>query len=133
VQRNSVIAEIFGYLVCLIAVVIFFMSVAGIVNSAFRVANPNAGPRMIGTRMIGGPMMGKRGSGGNFFFRTRGGEPPPPGAPDITTMRANFTADARFDAIRRLVLAVVMLVLSIVVFRRAFDWVSAKQAGGGGS
>jgi hypothetical protein len=144
VQRASVIGEIFGYLVCLLAVVIFFMSVAGIVNNAFRVVNPTAGPRVFGARMIGGP--GRRGGPGNFFFRTRGGEqrsgpmaappapfPLPSGAPDIVAMRANITADARFDAVRRLVLAIVMLIVSILVFRRAFAWVTTKQATGGGT
>lgn len=132
-QRTSVIGEIFGYLVCLLAVVIFFISVAGIVNSAFRVANPTAGPRAIGARMIGGP-----GRHGDFFFRTRGGPqqqtaPMPPGAPDIGMKRANFVGDARFEAVRRLVLAIVMFALSIVVFRRAFAWLNPKQATGGGT
>lgn len=140
-QRTSVIGEIFGYLVCLLAVVIFFISVAGIVNNAFRVANPTAGPRVIGARMMGGP--GRR--GGNFFFRARGGQergpmaappqpfPPSLGAPDVTAMRANFVGDARFEAVRRLVLALVMLALSIFVFRRAFAWLNPKQASGGGT
>ena len=141
-QRPSLIGEIFGYLLCLLAVVIFFISVAGIVNSAFRIVNPTAGPRVMGARMIGAP--GHR--GGNFFFRTRGGDkgpgpmaappapfPRPPGAPDVATMRANFTADARYDAARRLVLAIVMLILSILVFRRAFAWLNPKQATGGGT
>lgn len=126
--RTSVIGEVFGYLVCLLAVVIFFISVAGIVNGAFRVANPTAGPRVIGGAMIGGPEH----RGGNFFFRTRGG-PPPPGAPDVATMRANFAGDARFEAIRRLVLALVMFGLSIAVFRAAFSWLNPKQASGGGT
>lgn len=139
-QRTSLIGEIFGYLVCLLAVVIFFMSVAGIVNNAFRVANPTAGPRVIGARMMGGP--GRH--GGNFFYRTRGGQVsgpmaappqpfPPSAAPDITAMRANFVRDARFEAVRRLVLALVMFALSIFVFQRAFAWLNPKQAGGGGT
>ena len=113
-QRTSVIGEIFGYLVCLLAVVIFFISAAGIVNGAFRVVNPAAGPRVIGARMLGGP------------WRPR----PPMAAPPE---RANFVGDARFEAVRRLVLAIVMFALSIVVFRRAFAWVNPKQAGGGGT
>ncbi len=133
-QRTSVIGEIFGYLVCLLAVVIFFMSVAGIVNNAFRVANPTAGPGVIGAHMIGGP--GRH--GGNFFFRSRGGQESgpmaaPPQPPGVTAMRANFVGDARFEAVRRLVLALVMFALSIVVFRRAFAWLNPKQATGGGT
>lgn len=124
-QRTSVIGEVFGYLVCLLAVVIFFISVAGVVNGAFRVVNPTAGPRAIGARMVGGP----------WRPRPPMAAPPErfPGPPDVTTMRANFTADARFDATRRLVLSIVMLSLSIAVFRRAFAWVNPKQATGGGT
>jgi hypothetical protein len=152
VQRTSVIGEIFGYLVCLLAVVIFFMSIAGIVNSAFRVINPTPGPRVFAFRAVGGPMMrGRfpRGGRGNFFYRSggpgggkgqSGGQvmgsapmPPPPGAPNITTMRANATGDARFDAVRRLFLAIVMLIVSIFVFRRTFAWLNSKQAAGGGT
>jgi hypothetical protein len=153
VQRTSVIGEIFGYLVCLLAVVIFFMSVAGIVNSAFRVIHPTPGPRVFAFRAVGGPMMrGRfpRGGRGNFFFRSGGpgggqrgggqvmGAAPAPmalpsGAPDITTMRANFEGDARYDAARRLVLAIVMLIVSIFVFRRTFEWLNSKQAAGGGT
>lgn len=143
-QRNSATGEIFGYLVCLLAVVIFFISIAGVVNSAFRVVNPTAGPRIFGARMMGGPMM--RGHGDTFFYRTGGGSPKggpmvappepmplPSGAPDIATMRADATADARFDAVRRLVLAIVMLVAAVLVFRRTFAWLNPKQAVGGGT
>jgi hypothetical protein len=147
VQRTSVIGEIFGYLVCLLAVVIFFMSIAGIVNGVFRVANPTAGPRVFIARSIGGPMMRGFPRGGNFFYRTRGGgggqrggqvmgPPPmalPSGAPDVTTMRASAIGNARIDGARRLVLAIVMLIVSILVFRRAFDWLNPKQAAGGGT
>lgn len=150
-QRTSTIGEIFGYLVCLLAVVIFFMSIAGIVNNVFRVINPTAGPQIIGARAFGGPMIrGRFPRGENFFYRTggpaggagqRSGQimgPPPPmplpsGAPDITTMRATVEGDARFDAWRRLVLAGVMLLVSILVFRRTFDWLNSKQAAGGGT
>lgn len=151
-QRTSVIGEIFGYLVCLLAVVIFFTSIAGIVNGVFRVASPNAGPRVMIGQRFGGPMMrGRFHRGGNFFYRSvgpgggrgqRGGQvmggPPPPmalpsGAPDVTTMRAVAMGNARVDAWRRLVLAIVMLIVSILVFRRTFAWLNSKQAAGGGT
>jgi len=119
-QRTSPIAEIFGYLVCLLTVVVFFVSVAGIVNSAFRVVNPTAGPRVFMERRLPG-------HAGNFFFRTSGPPPeamPPSPGPGVTAMRAHFEGDARYDAVRRLVLAVVMLILSVVVFRRTFSWLN---------
>jgi len=134
--RNSPVAEIFGYLVCLIAVVVFLASVAGIVNNAFRVANPTPGPRLFVARML--PGHGPR--GGNFFYKAGSGQrsgegPGPMGAgpialpnpPDATAMRARAEGNARFDAARRLVLAIVMLVVSALVFRRAFDWLNPRQ------
>lgn len=132
-MQRSLIAEIFGYLVCLLAVVIFFMSVAGIVNNAFRVVHPTGGPRLV-VRRFGGP-----GPGGQAFFRARGGPGMPgphmrvnPGgpmlpAPGTTAMRAPFEGNARYDAARRLVLAIVMLVVSILVFRRAFEWLNGPS------
>jgi hypothetical protein len=159
VQRHTVVAEIFGYLVCLLAVAIFFASVAGIVNNAFRVVHPTErahvmariGPTGLG--MMGPGMMGPgsmhRHATNTFFWRARapGGGPgiqmygqagpmaggsnavpkgipsPPPGM-DITTMHARAIGDARYDATRRLVLAIVMLIVSILVFRRTFAWLS---------
>lgn len=121
-QRLSPIAEIFGYLICLLAVAVFFVSVAGIVNNAFRVVNPSAGPRVIGTHMMPG----------HGWERPRPMPPPPdamlapPGA-GVTAMRARFEGNARFDAARRLVLAIVMLIVSVLVFRRAFDWLNPRQ------
>ncbi|HTX56149.1 MAG TPA: hypothetical protein VMD47_03510 [Candidatus Acidoferrales bacterium] len=154
-QRNSIVAEIFGYLVCLLAVAVFFISIAGIVNSAFAVVNPHAGPHggphVFIARRIGGPglrpgmmgppfmwhsRMGGPGHRKNVFYRA-GGQvtgssaapmPLPSGMPDLAAMRAGATANARFEAARRLVLAIVMLLVSIFVFRRAFDWLNAKQA-----
>ena len=145
---RTTVAQIFGYLVCLIAVIVFFASIAGLVNSAFRAINPTAGPRIIATRMLGGP-----GSPNLFFYRNAafrhggfghgvfghhsrtGGGPqvmgagpmPMPSPPDVAAMRARAVGDARFDAFRRLGLAIVMLFVSILVFRRTFDWLNPQQ------
>ncbi len=123
-QRNSTVAEIFGYLVCLVTVAVFFMSVAGIVNNTFRVVNPSAHPHMLVRGMGPAP-------DGNTFFRRGSMEGDavtgPPGAA-IAAARPEFTANARYDAARRLVLALVMLVLSIAVFRRTFEWLNPRQA-----
>ncbi len=99
-QRTSVIGEVFGYLVCLLAVVIFFISVAGVVNGAFRVVNPDRRTARHRRTDAWRPLAPQApdGRAPRSF----------PGPPDVTTMRANFVADARFDAVRRLVLAIVM-------------------------
>jgi hypothetical protein len=121
-QRTSLTAEIFGYVVCLIATLVFFVSIAGIVNNSFRVAHPTMRPAMMSRhRMrVQSPWQLQRSAA----------QPAPmaamPGR-DFGAMRDRFIADARFDAVRRLVLAIVMLALSIVVFRRTFDWLNPKQ------
>ena len=119
-KSSSIPAEVFGYLVCLIAVVIFFFSTAVAVSNAFRFVHPTTHP----------PMMAR----GEFGRHMRGqapwmAQPPAAGlpAPTISPVRDRFIADARYDALRRFVVALVMLVLSIVVFRRTFDWLNPRQ------
>jgi hypothetical protein len=137
-QRNPIIASIFGYLVCLLTVAIFFMSVAGVVNNAFRVANPTATHRMIAAHHIGRRFGMQRRFGGGWMSQ-QGGQTQAPMAPQSAmgaqpqamnpqSMRARFIANARFDAIRRLIVALVLLVLSIGVFRRTFQWLNPLQA-----
>jgi hypothetical protein len=94
----------------LLAVIVFFASVGGIVNNAFRVVHPTAARGMMMNR---GAMRPATVSTFRGF--------------DIAARRARFTSDARYDAIRRLVLSVVMLIVAIVVFRRSFDWMNPKQ------
>ncbi|HZV77017.1 MAG TPA: hypothetical protein VFF63_04540 [Candidatus Babeliales bacterium] len=120
-QRSSIVAEIFGYLVCLLAVVVFFASVAGVTSNAFRVVHPT--PMHARLR----PGYG----GARFGF---GVQPPAavplaiPGSPNRDELRQRATAGARFEAVRRLVVALVMLVLSAIVFRRTFAWLNPVRA-----
>jgi hypothetical protein len=44
------------------------------------------------------------------------------------TVRDRFIAGARYNAVRRLVVALVMLILSIAVFRRTFVWLNPREA-----
>jgi hypothetical protein len=111
-QRTSVVAEIFGYLVCFVAVLVFFVSVAGVVSGAFRIANPTTAPREMMQHIVA--------------VHPPNALPPPPGL-GSSIVRDRFTAVARYDAIRRFVVAVVMLVLSIVVFNRAFGWLNPSN------
>ncbi|HUA10313.1 MAG TPA: hypothetical protein VMA98_13680 [Candidatus Acidoferrales bacterium] len=125
-QRASLPGEIFGYIVCLIAVAVFFMSIAGIVNNAFAVVNPTAGPRIIATRALSVP-----GGKGPFFFRAFGRRDR--GGPQAVTpppeQLAGIAGNARFDAAKRLVLAIVMLIVSVLVFRRTFAWLNPAGTG----
>ncbi len=102
---RSLVAEIFGYLVCLIAVVVFFCSVAGLVSSAFGIVSPTVESHVMQHALQAAPPSGF-------------------GAPAI---REHFIPDARENATRRFAVSVVMLIVSIVVFRRAFDWLNARE------
>jgi hypothetical protein len=77
---------------------------------------------MIATRMFHGP-------GGERGAQAVGAGPamPLPNPPDVTAMRVRAEGNGRYDAARRLVLAIVMLIVSLLVFRRAFDWLNPRQ------
>ncbi|HTU69830.1 MAG TPA: hypothetical protein VMF11_05870 [Candidatus Baltobacteraceae bacterium] len=136
-QRASIVGEIFGYLVCLVAVAVFFMSIRGIVNGAFQIGHPTPRANMVFrvNAMHGAHVVGAMGAPRWYVRQKQGQGPvtfppgampaPPPGAPDIATMRAGLVGNARYDAVQRLVLGIVMLIVSIAVFRRAFAWVTA--------
>jgi len=118
-QRSS-IAETFGYLVCLIAVVVFFASVAGVTSSVFRVVQPAAMHHPMHVRHDG-----ERLAFGSQGASVAGQPAAAPAGRDA--MRARLVAGA-LDAIRRLVVALVMLILSVAVFRRTFAWLNPIQA-----
>ncbi len=123
-QRHSVTAEIFGYLICLLAVFIFFASAAGVVSNAFRVVHPTpVHPLLAGAmaaRFARHPWMGEQPMASPPQGMAPGAQP--------GMLRDRIVAGARFDAIRRFVVSVVMLVLAILVFRRAFEWLNPRQA-----
>jgi hypothetical protein len=129
-KPTTVPAEVFGYSVCLLATVIFFISVAGVVNNAFRVVHPTMQPGMNVTMAARNPMRDKAWMGGQDWQSQGSSITPAPlmGSPGgrFGAMRDRFIADARYNALRGLVLALVMLVLSIVVFRRVFGWLNPR-------
>ena len=129
-KSTSLPAEIFGYIVCLLAVVVFFMSTAGVVNNAFRIAHPTMRPPMMARggmgrhHMRGGaPWMGRQ------AWQSQGSSMAPATGESnrFATMRDRFIADTRFNALRQFFVALVMLALSIVVFRRTFGWLNPRQ------
>jgi hypothetical protein len=124
-MQRTVVAEIFGYLVCLLAVVIFFAGAAGIVSSAFRIAHPTPRPPAMMQHFVAGRSEGFPGGPMIRAPQPSNVLPAPPGvnAPFVT---ARLIADERYDATRRFVVAVVMLILSVAVFNRAFGWLNPK-------
>lgn len=121
-QRPSTAGDIFGYLVCLITTLIFFVSVGAIVNNAFGVVHPTAQPQ---------PHMFVGQAGPRFGGQPWGAAPEAGAGPqglDRPMLRDRFIAGQRYNAVRRLVVGLVMLILSIAVFRRTFAWLNPRQA-----
>ncbi|HLI96207.1 MAG TPA: hypothetical protein VKT72_08980 [Candidatus Baltobacteraceae bacterium] len=111
-MQRSVVAEIFGYLVCLLTVFIFFHSIAGIVNGAFGIAHP--APHILVSRMPGpGPGPGMHG----FMWQGHG-------QMHATTVRAHAFGVA--GGLRTLVVSIVLLIASVLVFQRTFTWLNPR-------
>jgi hypothetical protein len=112
-MQRSVVGSIYGYLVCLLAIVIFVHSSAGIVNSVFGMASPASG--------FGAPV-GARGGPGNIFFRTL----PPPNINvrenSRITVRTVFAGEGRLQAARMLIVSLVLLGIAILLFRWHWRW-----------
>jgi hypothetical protein len=124
-MQRTVVAEIFGYLVCLLAVVIFFASAAGVVSGAFRIAHPTPHPPAMFQRFVAGRSMGFPGGPMIRAPQPPNALPAPPGL-NAPYMSGHLITDERYDATRRFVVAAVMLILSIYVFNRAFGWLNPK-------
>ncbi|MGC8484646.1 MAG: hypothetical protein ACP5O6_03285 [Candidatus Baltobacteraceae bacterium] len=139
-QRNPIVANIYGYAVCFIAVLVFFIGTATFIAGAFDVVHPMAFHPLI-TRNI----RFERGAGpADMMWRERigmhpGAMPPsaihpgtmPPaalGAPALApngAHRATMLGNARYAAIRRMTIALAMLVLAGVLFARHWRWLQA--------
>ena len=137
-NRSNVVGAIYGYAVCLIAVLLVIANSAGFVSNAFRIADPGIGatPR------------------GDVFFRTRGPGPGfgdfPPGPPAVLSVqrpidlgpaasgspgpkgamrtqrfeeiRGEMVAQGRINAVRGLVVNIVLLVIAALLFRAHWRW-----------
>ncbi len=140
-QRNPVIANIYGYAVCLIAVLVFFIGTATFIAGAFDVVHP-----MAFHPLIARDIRLERGAGpSDMMWRERigmqrgamGPGAMHPGAmPPATGLRARplaahgalpatMLANARYAAIRRMTIALAMLVLAGVLFARHWRWLQA--------
>ena len=140
-QRNPVIANIYGYAVCLIAVLVFFIGTATFIAGAFDVVHP-----MAFHPLIARDIRLERGAGpSDMMWRERigmqrgamGPGAMHPGAmPPATGLRARplaahgalpatMLANARYAAVRRMTIALAMLVLAGVLFARHWRWLQA--------
>ncbi len=131
-QRVPVIANIYGYAVCLIAVLVFFIGTAACISGAFALVHPTPFHPFIGRNIrierFGGPA--------DMMWRERiamhpGAMPPravQPHAPaTLGKPPAEMLANARYAAVRRITIALAMLVLAGIMFARHWRWLQAEQ------
>lgn len=121
-MRHGVVAQIYGYLICLVAVLLFIHSIAGIVNSAFGASGP--------VRAFAGPGQGRffhaRGAFGWQARMQRGGALPAPrpsmmpGLPPPGMRLAVHVAHG--SLVRGIVLNVVLLLVALLLFGTHWRW-----------
>jgi hypothetical protein len=149
-DRSHIIPTIYGYGVCLIAIIVFLISIAGLANNTFRAVYPGLGAShgRIASRGFG--WQGFRAEGfkhGAFrqwgvshrSFGQRGLRPGTfnrsgSGAPIIgaqnqrsANFRNAFIAGARLNALRLLTTDFVLLVVSVLLFLGHWRWLNRPQ------
>lgn len=130
-QRIPVIANIYGYAVCLIAVVVFFAGTAGFIGGAFGAIHPTPFHPFItrniriehGARFGGMMWRGRPGMqpGAMHPGATQSGSMPQSAIP-AAAPRASMLANARYAALRRMTIALAMLVIAGILFARHWRW-----------
>ena len=139
-QRVPIIANIYGYAVCLIAVLVFFVGTAVFIGGAFHAVHPTPFHPFVSRNI----RIERGGAPGDMAWRERSGMhsgimhpgamhpgimPPTalhPGALQSNgTLHATMLANARYAAIRRMTIAPAMLVLAGVLFARHWRWLQA--------
>jgi hypothetical protein len=132
-ERSDRVAQLYGYSVCLIAVVVALISVSTLIDNAFKLSNPLA-------EHNGYPYYGGAASLQSFeAYKATADQPSPDGTPKTArprlsdaalraqyeALRADRLASVQFDATRSLTGALVMLLIAAGLF--AFHWRWLRQ------
>ena len=135
-SRLSWVAPIYGYLVCVIAVITFLVNVSGFIDATFDRMNPLASGRSYG------PYGGSLVSFESFRATYEGARPtrvaPQPNAPADTlstdelrrryeALRADQLMLASHQSTQRLVKHLLLLVLSLVLFGTHWTWARRQR------
>lgn len=118
-MQRSIIGSIYGYLVCLLAIVIVVHSAAGFVSGIFGMASPGAGFGPHAPMMGTGVMRAER-APDYFFFRT-----PPEFDPNMRgkiDIRAGMAGAERVQAARVFVVSLVLGVFAVFLFLFHWRW-----------
>jgi hypothetical protein len=115
-RSNTTVPAIYGYTVCLVAVLLFVAASVGIVNNVFRTVNPTFEGSHHRISMRWSRPHGLHG------FGQRGGDV-------AQTGRGAMIARGRLNAVRALVVSFVLLVISIALFTGHWRWLNARRGG----
>lgn len=124
-MERPLVSQIYAYLVCLLAIVVGLASLAGVISNAFRTAHPTMRPAMLMRHMGPGPFEG--GMRGTMRF-PQDQPPSPVGTPGpmMQQMHERFIADARYDAVRRLVTDLILLIAAVALFNWHWRWLHGR-------
>ena len=133
-ERPNRVAQLYGYAVCLIAVIVFLISANSFVEHLFRLSNPL---RARGDRFGMEPAISSfeayRATANRFVPATReGGQAQT--VPDSVlrtryeALRADRIEQARFEAEQGLTTSGLLLLLSIVLFALHWRWLRSRDA-----
>ncbi len=139
-RSNSTVSAIYGYTVCLIAVLLFVAGSVGFVNGVFRTVSPGLGGShhrmgMRWSRPHGFHGFGQRGGRYGQLNAAQGTSPDVAQtgsaigatAPRPNTFCSAMIARARLNAVRALVVSLVVLIISIVLFRGHWRWLNVPR------
>jgi hypothetical protein len=124
-RSNNTVPAIYGYTVCLIAVLLFVAASVGFVDGVFRTVNPG----FEGSHhRMSVPWSRPHGFQVTVPSVARTGS-----APDLMGVRRNtfrgaMIARARLNAVRGLVVSLVLLIISIALWRGHWRWLNAPRA-----
>lgn len=125
-MKPNLIAQVYGYAVCLVSVVVLLIALTGLVDAAFDLSEP-----LSGRARYAGP---ERISSFEVYRRDLERSRPTPDAraqplPSDSVLRAIYEAEradriesARFDALRSLARSLLLLIAAVVLFFTHWKW-----------
>lgn len=133
-DKPNRVPQIYGYTVCLVAVITLLISANNLVQNAFTLANPLQGGQ---SRFGGEPSV----SSFEAYRATYVRQPPGPDAKgpladtaSETTMRIRYDAlrndrieRARFESLRSVTASILLLALSVALFTLHWRWLRSKD------
>ena len=131
-ERPSRVAQLYGYAVCLIAVVVFLISANSFIENVFALSNPLRGKNQFAEPSVTS-FEAYRSTANRFTPPTKEG-----GQPEVTSdsvlrsryeaLRADRIEQARFEAERGLTTSGLLILVSLVLFGVHWRWLRGRES-----